>query len=75
MAKRKTSAAKGLNTTLVIILCIGVIAGFTAGFLYARGRYSEKITAISKLNMEKAVTIDTLNQEIQVLGASTKADE
>jgi Tfp pilus assembly major pilin PilA len=75
MARRKSASSSGLNTTLVIVLIIGVIAGFAAGYLLAKNHYTEKITAISKLNMEKAVTIDNLNQEIQVLGASTNADK
>ena len=73
MARSKTKEV--LNTTMLVVLTIGVIAGFLGGFLFARDRYDDKIAAISKLNMDKAVTIDSLNAQIQVLGASTKAGE
>lgn len=75
MARSKASSKEVLNTTMLVVLTIGVIAGFLGGFLFARDRYSDNIAAISKLNMEKAVTIDSLNAQLQVLGASTKAGE
>jgi hypothetical protein len=73
MAKRSTSSVSGLNTTAVIILVIGVVVGFVAGFLIARERYTDKIAEISKMNMDKAVTIDDLHRQIDVLGVSTEA--
>lgn len=75
MARRKSTTSSGLSTTLVIVLIIGVIAGFAAGFLVARHRDVQKISVISQMNMDKAVTIDNLNQQLEVLGASTKADK
>ena len=75
MAKKKTVSTTGLNTTLILVLVIGVIAGFAAGFYMARDRYTDKITEISKMNMDRAVEIDGLENELEVLGAKTKAEE
>ena len=77
MAKHRSNSASGgtLSSALVVALIIGVIAGFVGGFLVAKERYTDRITEISKMNMQKAVTIDSLNHEIQVLGAQTKAEE
>jgi hypothetical protein len=79
MAKRKPRTSRtqsySLNSVVVAVLIIGVVAGFVGGFLFAKDRYMDNITEISRLNMEKAVTIDSLNQKIHVLGASTKAEE
>jgi hypothetical protein len=76
VAKRKVrSASYSLNTTVIVVLIVGVVAGFVGGFLFAKDRYLEKISEISAMNMEKAVTIDSLHEEIQVLGASTEQGE
>jgi hypothetical protein len=53
---------------------LGVVAGFVGGFLFARERYIEKIAEISKMNMDKAVTIENLYREMQVLGATTEGE-
>lgn len=63
-----------LDNTLLVLVMLGVIAGFVGGFLFAKDRYVNKINEISRMNMEKAVTIDTLKSQIQVLGESTKAE-
>lgn len=68
---RKTSDP--VNPTLLVVLVIGIVAGFFGGFLFAKDRYTDKIASISEMNMQKAVTIDSLHQQIQVLGASTEA--
>lgn len=73
MARSKTRTGGGLSSAIVVAVVIGVIAGFVGGFLVAKDRYTDRITEISKMNMDKAVTIDTLNQQIQVLGAQTEA--
>ena len=72
-SRTRSAGSGGLSSALVVTLIVGVIAGFVGGFLVAKERYTDRITEISKMNMEKAVTIDTLNQEIQVLGAQTEA--
>lgn len=77
MARSKTKVRRSsdpVNPTVLVVLVIGVVAGFFGGFLFARDRYTDKIASISEMNMERAVTIDSLNQQIQVLGASTQAD-
>lgn len=75
MAKTKQSASYSLNTGVITVLIVGIVAGFVGGYLFARERYNEKIAAISEMNMERAVTIDSLNTQIQVLGAKTQAGE
>jgi hypothetical protein len=52
-----------------------MLAGFMLGFLLAKDRYMQRIDAISRLHMEKAVAVDSLKQELRVLGASTKAEK
>lgn len=73
-AKTRTGSSDPVNSTVIVVLVIGIVAGFFGGFLFARDRYTDKIASISEMNMEKAVTIDSLEQQIQVLGASTKAE-
>lgn len=75
MAKTGKNSVSALNTGVVTVLIIGVVAGFIGGYFFARERYQDKISVISKMNMERAVTIDSLNQQLQVLGAQTKAGE
>ena len=57
-----------------LLLLAALVVGLAGGFFAARSRYMDKITEISIMNMEKAVTIDSLNQQIQVLGASDHAE-
>ncbi len=74
MAKHKTrtqSAALNANSTLFFMLLLGLVAGFVLGFFFAKDRYMQKIREISKMNMEKAVTVDNLEEKLRVLGAST----
>ena len=71
--KVKTRSADPINTKMLMVLVIGIVAGFFGGFFFARDRYTDKIASISEMNMEKAVTIDSLNRQVEVLGASTKA--
>lgn len=75
MAKHKTRRAVSVNldNKMLLLVVLGLLAGFVGGFLFAKNRYMGKITEISKLNMEKAVTIDTLTTKLQVLGVSTEA--
>lgn len=74
MAKTK-KVTNTFNTSLLIVLLIGIIGGFIGGYVIARERYQDKIAVISEMNMERAVTIDSLHTQIQVLGAKTQAGE
>ncbi len=61
------------NLGLFIVVFLAVVAGFVGGFFVARDRYIMRIGEISRMHMEKAVAVDSLRQELRVLGASTKA--
>lgn len=73
MAKRKSGVT--MEHKLFLFVLGAMAAGFVGGFVFARDRYVDKIASISEMNMQKAVAIDELNQQIQVLGASDSVDE
>lgn len=70
MAKAKGSVT--ISNKVVLFIMLGVVVGFIAGFLFAKHRYIAKIRTISQSHMQKAVTIDSLEAQLKVLGASTE---
>jgi hypothetical protein len=75
MAKKRAVSSSNVNNSVIVVLIIGLVAGFIGGYFIARERYTEKIAQISKMNMERAVEIDNLQRHIEILGASTDSEE
>jgi hypothetical protein len=76
MPKKKTTRVERqrtmLDNTMFVIIALGVIFGFVAGYLFTKNRYIQRVDQISTMNMEKAETINQLRDQLKVLGASTE---
>ena len=68
-------AAKNMDSNLAIFVIVALALGFIGGFFFARDRYIKRIQIISEMNMNKAVQIDDLLQQMKVLGASDHAEK